>query len=374
MAGIYDWEMHRLAIGAVVIGLFAAGCLSESNSVSSPAPESVESISLIIPDQDSDYFRAIRLGALDAARDQGLDMNIPEAASTTSEQIAAVTEAIARGDSGIAIAPVGTDVDAALSVARSAGLKVVEVGGTGVDVANVDFTVQSVDCLLGMAAGQWLAGRMPQGAIFWPDFNAHFLRVIGVTGEYPVPTCRDRAWLEGLGIDPATIEALPPGELPSGMYADNAASFDIPCTIVYAGDLHQVTEDVRECVLEHPEINAAYASSGDLAQAMGDGLRFAGKTVGVDVKVTTVGGTGEALELADGGWVNATSRPRVRSTGYDSVASLRQLIRGETPEFQGDRPIRDTGVDLCTDESQRTVFVAFTLPVGACVERLSEVG
>ena len=366
--------MYRLAISVAIVGFIAAGCSTESDSTSSPTTQTGDSIALIIPDKDSDYFRAIRLGALDAARDQGLEMSIPEAASTTSEQIAAVTEAIGRGDLGIAIAPVGTDVDAALSVARNAGLKVVEVGGTGIDVANVDFTVQTDDCLLGMAAGQWLAGRMPEGSIFWPDFNAHFLRVVGATGEYPVPTCRDRAWLEGLGIDPATIEALPPGEMPSGMYSGNVAPFDIPCTIVYAGDLNQVTTDVRECVIAHPEINAAYASSGDLAQAMGDGLRFAGKTVGVDVKVTTVGGTGKALELADGGWVNATSRPRVRSTGYDSVSVLGQLLRGETPEIQGDKSFRDTGVDLCTDESQRTVFVAFTIPIGECVKRLSEIG
>ena len=365
--------MNRLAIGAIVLGLVASGCLNASDS-SSTVPPTGDSVSLIIPDQDSDYFRTIRLGALDSARDQGLDMNIPDAASTTSEQIAAVTEAIGRGDVGIAIAPVGADVDAALSVARNAGLKVVEVGGTGIDVSNADFTVQTDDCLLGMAAGQWLAGRMPQGAIFWPDFNAHFLRVVGSTGEYPVPTCRDGAWLEGLGIDPATIEAVPSGEVPSGMYANNVAPFDIPCTIVYSGDLNQVTEDVRECVLAHPEINAAYASSGDLAQAMGDGLRFAGKTVGVDVQVTTVGGTGQALELADGGWVNATSRPRVRSTGYDAVTSLGQLLRGETPEIQGDKSFRDTGVDLCTDDSQRTVFVAFSIPIGECVKRLSEIG
>lgn len=366
--------MHRLAIGAVFVGLIAAGCSSEFGSAPTSRPQTGDSIALIIPDQDSDYFRAIRLGALDAARDQGLDINVAEAASTTSEQIAAVTEAISRGDAGIAVAPVGADVDAALSVARNAGVKVVEVGGTGIDIANVDFTVQTDDCLLGMAAGQWLAGRMPEGAIFWPDFNAHFLRVVGSTGEYPVPTCRDRAWLEGLGIDPATIEALPPDEMPSGTYSGDVAPFDIPCTIVYSGDLNQVTEDVRECVLAHPEINAAYASSGDLAQAMGDGLRFAGKTVGVDVKVTTVGGAGQALELADGGWVNATSRPRVRSTGYDSVTSLGQLVRGETPEIQGDKPFRDTGVDLCTDDSQRTVFVAFTIPIGECVKRLSEIG
>jgi fructose transport system substrate-binding protein len=359
------------ALAAVVLVSVTAcgdGGLAQPSDVAAPDA----AITLIIPDQTSDYFRAIRAGAVDGARDRNLDLTIVEGASSSAEQISAITEAIARGDQGIAISPVSPEVDSALSAARNSGTAVVTIGGTGVEVKNSDFTVQTDDCVLGLAAGQWISGRLPEGSIFWPDFTAHFLRVIGDTGEYPRPSCRDEAWLQGAGIDPALIAGTPPGNIPSGTYAGGAAAFDIPCTVIFNGDLNQVTEDVRTCVSAHPEINAAYASSGDLARAAGDGLRFAGKTVGVDVLLTTIGGTGEALALARGSWVNATARPRVRATGGSAISALADLIEGRTPTVQGDKSFLDTGVDLCTDQPTTAVFVAVTMSIDACVERLEE--
>lgn len=356
------------AVALLSVTACGGGGLAQPSNVDDPEA----AVTLIIPDQDSDYFRAIRAGAVESARDRNFALTIPESASTASEQISAITDAIARGDSGIAISPVSAEVDAALSAARNAGLSVVTIGATGVDASNSDFTVQTDDCVLGLAAGQWTSGRLPEGSIFWPDFNAHFLRVIGDTGEYPRPTCRDDAWLQGAGIDPAVIAATPPDQIPTGMYAGGAAPFDIPCTVVYDGDLEKVTADVRECVIAHPEINAAYASNGDLARAAGDGLRFAGKTVGVDVLLTTVGGTGQAMELAQGSWVNATARPRVRSTGGSAISALADLMQGKIPEVQGDKGFWDTGVDICTDEPKTAVFVAVTLSIGECADRLSE--
>lgn len=366
--------MGRLAVASLAFPLLVlAACGSEDRAEPILLDAPTESITLIIPDQDTDYFRAIRAGAVESAQERNLQLTIAESASSTAEQIAAVTEAISRGDSGIAISPVSPEVDAALSAARNAGLRVVNIGGTGVTVQNADFTVQTDDCVLGLAAGQWMSGRLPEGSIFWPDFQAHFLRVVGTTGEYPKPTCRDDGWLQGLGIDPAFVKSTPEGTNPSGMYAGGVAPFDIPCTIVYQGDLGQVTEDVKACIAENPEINAAYASSGDLAQATGEGLRLAGKTVGVDVLLTTVGGTGDALELADGAWVNATSRPRVRSTGGSAIAALDDLVQGQIPQVQGYKGFWDTGVDLCTDDPQAAVFIAVTMSVRECVDRLSEV-
>ncbi len=244
------------------------------------------------------------------------------------------------------------------------GVVVVDLGGTGYASTTADFLVQTDDCVLGTAAGQWIQGRMPEGSLLWPEFGANLLLVVGDDGEYPRPTCRDRGWFEGAGIPVEALAEAESGAIPTGDFI--GIPYTIPCVVRHASDAQATQLQITECVREHPEINAAYASTGSLARVAGEGLRRAGKTVGVDVMLTTVAGEDEGLELARGTWVNAAARPRAEATGGFAVMSALSLLDGQVPKTQGGKPFLDTGVDVCTDEPQTAVFVAINRTIREC--------
>ena len=359
-----------MCVGASVIkfflvfslsGALVVGCSSETAESDSATAD----VTMILPSQDSAYFEAVAEGVREGAEGSGVSLQEISSASTVGSQVAAVTSAVAEGTDAILIAPAGLEVDAALETARQAGAVVVDIGGTGYASEAADFLVQTDDCVLGIAAGQWMQGRMPQGSLLWPEFAAHFLLVLGDDGEYPIPTCRDQGWFEGAGIPLDALMQSMDGEVAEGEFS--GIPYSIPCVVRYEGDAQATQAQITACVREHPEINAAYASTGTLARVAGEGLRLAGKTVGLDVVVATVAGQDEGLALAQGSWVNAASRPRARATGGFALASALTLLSGETPETQGDKPFLDTGVDLCTDNPQTAVFTAITLPIDECL-------
>ena len=323
------------------------------------------SMALIIPSADSDYFSSVSRGAQEAARDSKVDLTLTSDASSVASQVAAVRSGVESGVDAILIAPLGPEVDSAIQSAKDAGVVVVDIGGTGYASATADFLVQTDDCVLGIAAGQWTQGRMPAGSVFWPEFGASFLLVLGDDGEYPRPTCRDSGWFEGAGIPLEVVAQGQSGEVAVGEFA--GIPFSIPCIIRFQGDREVTQRQITECVRAHPEINAAYASTGSLARVAGEGLRRAGKTVGLDVMLTTVSGEGEGLELAKGAWVNAVARPRAAANGGFAVASALKLLQGEMPETQGGKPFLDTGVDVCTDDPQSAVFTAVTRSIMDCL-------
>jgi len=356
--------MRRRGIGGALVllaaALILAGCGSEG-----AAPETDgASLALIVPSADSDYFQAVAAGAQEAASASGSSLTVVADASSVASQVAAVRSAVDSGVDAILISPVGPEVDGAIQSARDGGVVVVDVGGTGYASPAADFLVQTDDCVLGTAAGQWLQGRMPEGSVFWPKFSANFLLVLGDDGEFPRPTCRDQGWFEGAGIPVDVLSQAESGAVPTGEFV--GIPYSIPCVVDFTGDAEQTRRAVTDCVIAHPEINAAYASTGSLARVAGEGLRRAGKTVGVDVMLTTVAGEDEGLELARGTWVNAASRPRAAATGGFAVTSALSLLNGQEPETQGGKPFLDTGVDLCTDDPKTSVFTAVSLPVDSC--------
>ncbi len=351
-----------LAFGVTALAAAVAvtGCSANTASDQAEGP----GITLIVPSPDSDYFQSIRDGALEAADAASSPLTIVDDAASVAGQVAAVRSAVESGADAIVIATLAPEVDSAIQAARDSGVVVVDLGGTGYASTTADFLVQTDDCVLGTAAGQWIQGRMPEGSLLWPEFGANLLLVVGDDGEYPRPTCRDRGWFEGAGIPVEALAEAESGAIPTGDFI--GIPYTIPCVVRYAGDAQATQLQITECVREHPEINAAYASTGSLARVAGEGLRRAGKTVGVDVMLTTVAGEDEGLELARGTWVNAAARPRAAATGGFAVMSALSLLDGQVPETQGGKPFLDTGVDLCTDDPKTAVFTAVTVPLDEC--------
>ena len=349
-----------MGVTTLAAALAMTGCSADKASDQPSGP----GLTLILPSPDSDYFQGVRDGTLEAADKASSSLTIVDDVSSVAGQVAAVRSAVESGTDAILIAPVAPEVDSAIQAARDSGVVVVDVGGTGHTSRTADFLVQTDDCVLGTAAGQWIQGRMPEGSLLWPEFGANLLLVVGDDGEYPRPTCRDQGWFEGAGIPVEALAKAESGAIPTGDFI--GIPYTIPCVVRYAGDAQATQLQITECVREHPEINAAYASTGSLARVAGEGMRRAGKTVGVDVVLTTVSGEGEGLDLARGTWVNAIARPRAAATGGFAVSSALALLEGQVPETQGGKPFLDTGVDLCTDDPKAAVFTAVTLPLGEC--------
>ena len=352
--------MLQTGLTLAASGVLVLGCSSGTVESDATATDMV----IILPTQDSSYFESVAEGVREGAQGAGVSLREVLGAPSVGSQVAAVQSAVEGGTDAILIAPVGVEVDTALESARQAGVVVVDVGGTGYASAAADFLVQTDDCVLGIAAGQWIQGRMPQGSLLWPEFAAHFLLVLGDDGEYPTPTCRDQGWFEGAGIPIDAVVQSSEGGVATGEFS--GIPYSIPCVVQFEGDPQATQEQITECVRQHPEINAAYASTGTLARVAGEGLRLAGKTVGLDVVMVTVAGEGEGLKLAQSSWVNAAARPRARATGGFALTSALTLLAGETPQTQGGKPFLDTGADLCTDNPQTAVFTAITMPVDEC--------
>lgn len=360
------------ALALLIAPLLALGACGGPDPLQTHVEQPRYRAALIVPN-DNDYYRTIQAGAVETAQSTGMQLDITNDASTAGAQQRAIQRAVQNGDAGILIAPVGPAVDPFLQNARSKGVKVIQLGGgVAQESTQADFTVKVDDCVLGLSLGQWMGNRMPESSVWWPEQKKTVLvRVTGPTGQLPTATCRDDAFLQGMGIDPSAIN--PATGTGSGTYGPYAVPWEVVCTITDDGDLAKVQEAVRQCILNHPDVNGIYTSDGALAQAAGDGARYAGKTIGVDVVLVTTGATEQSLDLAKGTWVAADARPRVRAIGGFAVGALNDYLAGKTPTTQGGKAFNDTGVDLCTDDPRQAVLNAVTLSIPECLDRLSEI-
>ena len=179
--------------------------------------------------------------------------------------------------------------------------------------------------------------------------------------------------MDAQGVPRATGDATPDGYATSGTFASELGSkFTIPCTIVHTGDLTATQEAIRQCVLEHPEINLAYTSDDVLAQAAGDGMRHAGKTIGVDVTMLTTGADKAGLDLAQGTWIDALARPSYWQLGSDAIGALNELHQGQAPQPSTNLDYRNTGLTLCSDDLYTSVFVTIPVAIPQCWDEFAK--
>jgi fructose transport system substrate-binding protein len=107
----------------LALGLAACGGSSDSGSSDSAAPETSAApapdgepvkVTLITKDSTNPFFVAMQEGAKEAAAAQGVDLTVGsgKAEGDDQGQIDLIEQAIARGDAGILITPISTNVNA----------------------------------------------------------------------------------------------------------------------------------------------------------------------------------------------------------------------------------------------------------------------
>ena len=115
--------------GIVGLALGAAACGSDDSGSGGTGSGGTEKIgvALITKDSTNPFFVAMQKGAKDDAAKQNVDLTVASGKQEGDDQgqIAAIEDAIARGDKGILITPMSTGVNEAIKKARDAGLYVI---------------------------------------------------------------------------------------------------------------------------------------------------------------------------------------------------------------------------------------------------------
>ena len=347
--------------GVLALGLAACGGSSDSTTSSSAAPESsaAESsaapapgepvkVTLITKDSTNPFFVAMQEGAKEAAAAQGVDLTVGsgKAEGDDQGQIDLIEQAIARGDAGILITPISTNVNAAIEKARAAGLYVIALDTPTDPPETVDITFATDNCLAGEAIGQWTAG--------WLNGEKATIARLVIFNDRMVSVdyCRDNGFLAGLGVD--VVDPTVMGdEAESGTYTTGAG-----------GEYEWV------CLAANPDINVVYTINEPTAFGAAEALKAAGKTIGTDVIIVSVDGGLAGVEAVKAGEIQATSQQYpllMASLGVEAIATIAN--GGAAPQnTSANGEFFDTGVKLCTEDPQDTVTAAEQWTAQQCID------
>ena len=350
-----------------VVAVLAVLTLAACSTAASNAPSTGMSVTVITPNLEHDYFRSVQADALDAGAASGVAITqIADAADEVS-QIKAIQAAIDSGATGIVIYPAGAAVAGSVQKARDAGLVVVELGGSPTPTGKANLVIGSDDCTLGIAIGQWIAGRLNS----YPGNIARVTGPITVGTAPPAAACRDTAFLQGMGIE--TGDPNMQGDEPaSGRYTGGyAGDFTLPCLVTNATNAETARAGLADCFADKEPIDTVYAASDALAQGAAVAMRYAGKTIGTDAILAAVGGDRSSLDMVKGGLMGAVATPRFPGIGTLAVNTVVGIAQdGNAPVPAGEKGYVDVGVDICTDYPQSAVTVAIQVPVQDCLDRL----
>ena len=365
--------------GVLALGLAACGGSSDSTTSSSAAPESsaAESsaapapgepvkVTLITKDSTNPFFVAMQEGAKEAAAAQGVDLTVGsgKAEGDDQGQIDLIEQAIARGDAGILITPISTNVNAAIEKARAAGLYVIALDTPTDPPETVDITFATDNCLAGEAIGQWTAG--------WLNGEKATIARLVIFNDRMVSVdyCRDNGFLAGLGVD--VVDPTVMGdEAESGTYTTGAGGeYEWVCLEATGANQEGGRAGMEKCLAANPDINVVYTINEPTAFGAAEALKAAGKTIGTDVIIVSVDGGLAGVEAVKAGEIQATSQQYpllMASLGVEAIATIAN--GGAAPQnTSANGEFFDTGVKLCTEDPQDTVTAAEQWTAQQCID------
>jgi fructose transport system substrate-binding protein len=324
-----------LAVGALVL----AGCGGGSAGEPAGADETI-GVSLITKTDSNPFFVAMREGAQEAAAEEGVDLTLAAGTSDADEagQVAAVEDAIARGDAGILITPNGPGVNQAIEDARAAGLLVLALD-TPPDPADVvDATFATDNVRAGELIGEYAAARL--------DGQPAVVALLDLLDDVDVSVDwqRDQGFLAGMGIDTADPETKG-DEAPTGTYTGGAGGdYTIVCNEPTQGAEDGGRTAMENCLQRDPSINVVYTVNELSAVGAQQALAAAGRD---DVVVVSVDGGCDGVSAVEDGLIDATAQQypvEMARLGVEAVADLAR--GGEAPEPTEGKSFVDTGVQL----------------------------
>lgn len=329
-----------VAVAAASMLVLSACSKSDSGSGDKVA------VSLITKDQSNPFFVAMIKGATEKAKSLGVDLTVASGKdeSDYAGQIAAIENAISAKQAGILIVPVSTEVNAAITKARDAGLFVIALD-TPPDPADiVDITFATDNFEAGKLIGQWTAKKLAGKKATIALLDIFDDRVVSV--DYN----RDNGFLTGMGIDVKDPKKMG-DEAKTGKYS--GGDYEIVGNVATGANEDGGRTGLEKLLAKNKKINVVYTINEPTAI----GACAAAKAAGVKIDaMVSVDGGGAGIGAVKSGCINATSQQYPLLMADLGVQAIYDIVKkGTKPSVSEGLDFFNTGVKLITDDPQEGV-------------------
>lgn len=331
---------------ASVLALLLAGCSPTGGGEatgSDPAGSGEEvGVSLIVKTAANPFFIAMREAAEAAAAEQGISLTFEAGAEDGDEatQIAAIENAIIRGDVGILITLNGPGVNNAIQQARDAGLYVIALDTPPDPIDVTDITFATDNRLAGNLIGSWAAGQLDGERAVIGLLDVFDDRIVSVDYQ------RNQGFLQGMGIDVGDPN-LNGDEAPTGQYS--GGEYEIVGNQATGGAEDGGRTAMETLLSQNPDINVVYTINEPAAFGAYQAIEAAGRED--DVIIVSVDGGCAGVGYVADGVIDATAQQYpslMAELGIEALVNY--AATGETPEVTDGLDFFNTGVALVTDE------------------------
>jgi fructose transport system substrate-binding protein len=328
---------------AAIVAVAAASMLVLSACSKSDSGSDKVAVSLITKDQSNPFFVAMIKGATAKAESLGVELTVSSGKdeSDYAGQISAIENAISAKHAGILIVPVSTEVNAAITKARDAGLFVIALD-TPPDPADiVDITFATDNCEAGRLIGQWTAKKLNGKKATIALLDIFDDRIVSV--DY----CRDNGFLEGMGIDVKDPKVMG-DEAKTGKYS--GGDYEIVGNVATGANEEGGRTGLEKLLAKNKKINVVYTINEPTA--IGACAAAAAAGVKIDAMVSVDGG-GAGINAVKSGCINATSQQYPLLMADLGVQAIYDIVKnGTKPAPSEGLDFFNTGVKLITDDPQ----------------------
>jgi fructose transport system substrate-binding protein len=353
-----------IKLGGVTAGVAAAAlalsaCSSSSNSSSSGGGGGTSGgggggkkvgVSLILKTLTNPYFVSMEKDAKTAASQNNVNLSVAAGKTDgdTQTQIAAIDNAISRGDKGILITINGDAVNTEISKARKAGLYVIALDTAPTPPDTVDITYATDNEQAGKLIGQYGAAKLNGQKATIAMLDLFNTQVVSVDIQ------RDHGFLEGMGIDPGS-KTENGKEAKTGHYTSGkGGDYEVACHQPTQGDIPHGKTAMENCLSANSNINVVYTINEPAADGAYQALQAAGKAN--SVTVLTIDGSCKYVKNFVGSKFAADSAQypgKMASLGVESIAKLAN--GGAKPTTSNGLSFFNTGTNLVAKDAMSGV-------------------
>lgn len=340
----------RYVATGLALGVLGAATLTGCGSGDTSATESPSlgaegliGISLITKTADNPFFVSMQESAEAVAAENGVALTLAagQDAGDEASQIEAIENAIATGQQGILITPMGPGVNDAIEQARNRGLYVIALDTVPEPPDIVDITFASDNFRAGELVGQWTAGTLAGQPAVIAMLDLYEDR------QVTVDINRHNGFLTGMGI-PVPNPAEKGGEATTGNYS--GGPYTIACAEPTDGLAPGGQTAMETCLAANPDINVVYTANEPAAEGAYAALQAAGKTSPGPLLVSFDGGCAGVADVAEG-IIGATVMQYPGEMARQGVEAIANYINtGTPPSVTPGLTFYDTGVSLVTDK------------------------
>jgi fructose transport system substrate-binding protein len=300
-------------------------------------------VSLILKTLTNPYFVSMKNDAQKAADAAGVSLSVAGGKSDgdTQTQIAAIDNAISRGDKGILITINGNAVNSELTKAKQAGIYVIALDTVPTPPSTVDITYATDNEQAGKLIGQYAAAKLAGQKAVIAMLDLFQNQVVSVDIQ------RDHGFLEGMGIDPGS-KTQNGQEAKTGHYsAGKGGDYQVVCHQPTTGAIPGGKTAMENCLSANPNINVVYTINEPAADGADQALKAAGKS---NVLILTIDGSCKYVNgLLKNGTIAADSAQYPGKMASEGVQTIAQVAKGGAkPSLPAGKDFIDSGTALVT--------------------------